>query len=153
MSYQTTVNPGIGGNTAYEGIARFTNGLVPLLKENPVPTLEQLSKVFNQYVTGQAPRAKKVVDFSGSITRYEAQDTWVLKFAARHILPWVSDKLKAKLYASFSSRGPCLEYLLLSAKDTNFKEASKKFGQRIAPILIAGAIMVSATAALWQTYG
>ncbi|KAJ5359754.1 uncharacterized protein N7496_012167 [Penicillium cataractarum] len=148
--HKATVNPGLGGNTAYEGIARFTNGLVPLLKENPIPSLEQLSKVFNQYITGQAPRAKTVVGLSGSITRYEAQDNWVLKFAARHIVPWVSDNLKARLYASFSSSGPWLKYLPLPAKDNNLREASNKSDRSIAPTLITAAIMVSASAALWQ---
>ncbi|KAJ5971292.1 uncharacterized protein N7479_001210 [Penicillium vulpinum] len=109
--HKATVNPGLGGNLAYEGIARLTNGLVPLLRRNPMPSLEELTEVFDQYVAGQKPRAETVVDVSGQITRYEAQDSWVLKFAARHVVPWVSDRLKAKLYASFSRAGPSLEYL------------------------------------------
>lgn len=140
----------MGGNTAYEGIARFTNGLIPLLKENPTPSLEQLTEVFNQYITGQAPRAKTVVDLSGSITRYEAQDTWVLKFAARHIVPWVSDRIKAKLYASFSRGGPWLEYLPLPARDIDLKAAAEKPTHSISR-LIVGTFIVGAAAIIWQT--
>jgi len=136
---------------AYEGIARFTNGLVPLLRENPKPSLKQLTEVFNQYITGQMPRAKTVVDLSGRITRYEAQDSWVLKFSARHIVPWVSDSLKAKLYASFSKGGPWLEYLPLPAMDVNLAKSSKEPSRSIAPKLIAGTVMVGAAAIFWQT--
>lgn len=110
---------------AYEGIARFTNSLVPLLRENPKSALKQLTEVFNQYITGQMPRAKTVVDLSGQITRPEAQDSWILKVAARHIVPWVSDGLKAKLYASFSKGGPWLEYFPLPAMDVNLEKPPK----------------------------
>ncbi|KAJ5736210.1 uncharacterized protein N7483_001335 [Penicillium malachiteum] len=115
--HKATINPGLGGNLGYEGIARFTNGLVPLLKETPSPSLEQLTEVFNQYVAGQKPRAHTVVNNSGQITRYEAQSSWTLRFASRYIVPWVSDGLKAKLYAAFSNGGPWLSYLPLPATD------------------------------------
>ncbi|KAJ5118781.1 hypothetical protein N7526_010418 [Penicillium atrosanguineum] len=149
--HKATVNPGLGGNTAYEGIARFTNGLIPLLKETPTPSVEQLTEVFNKYITGQAPRARRVVDISGSITRYEAQDTWFLKFAARHIVPWFSDRIKAKLYASFSKGGPWLEYLPLPARDIDIGTAAEEPIQSIAPRLIAGTIILGAAAIIWQT--
>ena len=141
----------MGGNLAYEGIARLTNGLVPLLKENPMPSLEQLTEVFNQYAAGQEPRAKTVVDLSGQITRYEAQDTWALKFASRHIVPWVSGKLKAKLYASYSRGGPWLEYLPLPAKDADLAKPTKKPSRAISPKLIAGTAIGAAAAIFWQT--
>lgn len=94
-----------------------------------MPSLEQLTQVFDQYIAGQLPRAKTVIDISGQITRYEAQDSWILKFAARHVVPWVSDKLKAKLYASFSKGGPYLEYLPLPAMDTDLVKAAQESGQ------------------------
>ncbi|KAL4883399.1 hypothetical protein BJY04DRAFT_216223 [Aspergillus karnatakaensis] len=34
--HKSTINPGLGGNLAYEGIAHLTNLLVPLLKQHPV---------------------------------------------------------------------------------------------------------------------
>lgn len=112
------------------------------MKENPAPSLEQLTEVFKHYVTGQTPRAKTVVDLSGSITRYEAQDNSALKFAARHVVPWVSDRIKAKLYASFSRGGPWLEYLPLPARDSDLRKASKKSSPSITTKLIAGTIML-----------
>lgn len=36
------MNPGLGANLAYEGIARLTNSLVPSLKEYPIPSFEKL---------------------------------------------------------------------------------------------------------------
>lgn len=136
---------------AYEGIARLTNGLVPLLRETPMPSLEQLNAVFDQYIAGQMPRAKTVLDVSGQITRYEAQDSWVLKFAARHIVPWVSDSLKAKLYASFSKGGPFLEYLPLPIMDTALAKPPQKPTRNISPGLIAGVMMCGA-AIFWQLH-
>ncbi|KAJ5813269.1 uncharacterized protein N7503_000019 [Penicillium pulvis] len=149
--HKATVNPGLGGNLAYEGIARLTNGLVPLLKEDPSPTLEQLTEVFDQYVAGQMPRAETVVGISGQITRYEAQESWILKFAARHIVPYVSDGLKAKLYSSFSKGGPWLEYLPLPAIDADLVKADKNSSRGVAGKWIAGTIMVGTAAILWQT--
>lgn len=146
---QATINPGLGGNLAYEGIARLTNGLVPLLKDNPMPSLQRLTEVFNQYIAGQEPRAKTVVDLSGQITRYEAQDTWVLKFAARHIVPWVSDRIKAKLYASFSRGGPYLEYLPLPAMDAEPAKSAKKHSRGISPKQITIVMLVGGTAAIF----
>ncbi|KAI2709294.1 hypothetical protein CBS147332_6353 [Penicillium roqueforti] len=147
--HKATINPGLGGNLAYEGIARLTNGLVPLLKDNPMPSLQRLTEVFNQYIAGQEPRAKTVVDLSGQITRYEAQDTWVLKFAARHIVPWVSDRIKAKLYASFSRGGPYLEYLPLPAMDAEPAKSAKKHSRGISPKQITIVMLVGGTAAIF----
>lgn len=151
-SRQATVNPGLGGNLAYEGIARFTNGLVPLLQEYPIPSLEQLTEIFDQYVAGQRPRAETVVGISGQITRYEAQESWILKFAARHIVPYVSDGLKAKLYSSFSKGGPWLEYLSLPAIDADLAKAAKAPSGSITGKWIAGTIMIGAAAIVWQAY-
>ncbi|EKV19896.1 Monooxygenase, FAD-binding [Penicillium digitatum] len=150
--HKCTVNPGLGGNLAYEGIARLTNGLVPLLREHPMPSVEQLSEVFTQYINGQKPRAEKVVELSGQITRYEAQDTWAFKFAARHIVPWVSDRLKAKLYASFSRGGPCLEYLPLPAMDADLAKPAKKPRRGIFSKLIPVMIMSGAAVIFWQMH-
>ncbi|KKK11808.1 hypothetical protein ARAM_002655 [Aspergillus rambellii] len=156
--HKATINPGLGGNLGYEGIARFTNGLVPLLKEHPMPSLEQLTAVFDQYYTSQKPRAETVVSLSGQITRYEAQDTWILRFASRYVVPWVSDRIKANLYASFSRGGPWLEYLPLPATDASQIEERAEIphhsngGLSILPNLTACALLVSAAAILWQRY-
>jgi hypothetical protein len=128
----------------------LTNGLVPLLKASPMPSLEQLTEVFNQYIAGQKPRAETVVDLSGQITRYEAQDSWVLKFAARHVVPWVSDRIKAKLYASFSRGGPCLEYLPPPAGDAGLSKPAKQPSGGISPKMITFMGMGGTAAILWH---
>ncbi|KAL4953547.1 hypothetical protein BDW69DRAFT_200095 [Aspergillus filifer] len=115
--HKSTINPGLGGNLAYEGIAHFTNLLVPLLKEHPNPSTEQLSQLFEEYFERHLPRARTVVNISGRITRYEAQDNWLYTLAARHIVPWISDATKAQGYASFSNGGPWLDYLPLPKLD------------------------------------
>ncbi|KAJ5907503.1 hypothetical protein N7495_000185 [Penicillium taxi] len=153
--HKATINPGLGGNLAYEGVARFMNGLVPLLKENPAPSLEQLAEVFNRYMVDQKSRAKTVVGISGQITRYEAQDAWFLKFASRHIVPWVSDRLKASLYVGFSRGGPWLEYLPLPATAVDLTAPPPKGpvqARNISPKLVAGTILSGAVALFWLKY-
>jgi hypothetical protein len=146
------VNPGLGGNLAYEGIARLTNGLIALLKEYPTPSLSRLNQVFDSYIAGQKPRAESVVNLSGQITRYEAQDTWILKFAAKNIVPWVSDNLKAQLYASFSRGGPWLEYLPLPAGDRDLMNATQETSRLIPSLITAGLALAAAAALLCQRW-
>ncbi|KAL4746956.1 hypothetical protein BDW72DRAFT_206909 [Aspergillus terricola var. indicus] len=112
-----TVNIGLGGNLAYEGIGRFMNALVPLLGHSPTPSLEQLTKLFNDFEASQKPRANTVVNISGQVTRYEAQDTWLYKLASRYIVPLVSDCAKARFYGDFANEGPWLQYLPLPLID------------------------------------
>jgi hypothetical protein len=105
----------LGVNLAIEGIAHFTNILVPLLKAHPMPSFEQLADAFEEYHARQRLRADAVVSMSGRITRYKAQETWLYKFAAQYVVPLVSDSVKASAYAKSSNNGPWLEYLPLSA--------------------------------------
>ncbi|KAF9892640.1 hypothetical protein FE257_001042 [Aspergillus nanangensis] len=153
--HKVTINPGLGGNLAYEGIARFTNGLVSLLTETPTPSQSQLTELFARFDEGQRPRAEMVNNLSGQITRYEAQDTWFLKFASRHLSPWVSDKLKAKAYAAFSKKGPCLEYLPLPEADLAKRMATEDGeiqGMSLATILGGVTVATGLISVLWQTY-
>ncbi|GME30195.1 putative FAD binding domain protein [Neofusicoccum parvum] len=110
--HKATVNPGLGGNLAYEGIAHLTNRLVPLLRSAAAPpSAAQLTELFDSFDAAHRPRAETVVKLSGTITRYEAQDTWWLKGASRWVVPWVSDARKADAYVGFSNGGPRLEWL------------------------------------------
>ncbi|KAF4546477.1 Monooxygenase FAD-binding protein [Lasiodiplodia theobromae] len=108
---QATANPGLGGNTAYEGIACFTNGLVQLLTCSPVPSLEELTACFQKFEEVHRPRAESIVNIPGIITRYEAQDTRYLKAASRWLIPCVSDVCKADAYVSSFANAPYLNYL------------------------------------------
>lgn len=153
-----TINPGLGGNLAYEGIARLTNGLVPLLRGHHLPSKEQLCEVFDEYFAGQSPRAHTVCSISGQITRYEAQDSWLYKFAAQYIIPLVSDSRKASAYAAFSNGGPWLEYLPLPALDIDLpQQRERELNSSIQglPLLsiVGGVIAVAgATAAIYRRY-
>ncbi|EOD43599.1 putative fad binding domain protein [Neofusicoccum parvum UCRNP2] len=110
--HKATVNPGLGANTAYEGIVRLTNGLHALLASSPAPTQAELATLFEQtYEAAHRSRAETVVSLSGVVTRYEAQDTWYLKMASRWVSPYIPDGRKADLYGAFSRAGPWLEFL------------------------------------------
>ncbi len=99
---------------------------MPLLKKHPNPSNEQLGEVFDRYFAGQSPRAHTVCNLSGQITRYEAQDTWLYKFAAQYIIPLVGDSTKANAYAGFSNQGPWLDYLPLPAIDADLPQQRAK---------------------------
>ncbi|PYI08852.1 FAD/NAD(P)-binding domain-containing protein [Aspergillus sclerotiicarbonarius CBS 121057] len=114
--HKVTINAGLGGNLAFEGIAHLANALVALLKDSPSPSNEQITAMFGRFEQAHRPRATTVLNMSGQITRYEAQDTWFLRFASRYISPWVSDRWKARLYADFSDAAPYLDFLPLKKK-------------------------------------
>ncbi|KAL4965725.1 FAD-dependent oxidoreductase [Aspergillus stella-maris] len=155
--HKSTINPGLGGNLAYEGIAHFTNLLVPLLKEHPIPSTEQLGQLFGDYFERHLPRARTVVDISGRITRYEAQDNWLYTFAARHIVPWISDATKAQGYANFSNGGPWLEYLPLPTLDEEI--CHRRVGEKkdsksgvLLPKLGVAVALISTAVVGWNRY-
>ncbi|GJC87167.1 FAD-dependent monooxygenase DEP2 [Colletotrichum liriopes] len=109
--HKFTVNAGLGANTAYEGTTRLVNGLHDLLQEHPQPTQFQLSSMFSVYEQAQRSKAEFVLKISAAVTRYEAQDTWLLKKASRWLSPYIPDFFKAYLYAGYSSQGPILKFL------------------------------------------
>ncbi|PYH89322.1 hypothetical protein BO71DRAFT_434898 [Aspergillus ellipticus CBS 707.79] len=146
---RVTINAGLGGNLAYESIAHFTNALVTLLKDSPSPSQEQITTLFQQFDQAHRPRAKTVLNVSGPITRYEAQDTGFLKFAARHLSPWVSDKWKAKLYASFSKGAPHLNFLPLKVQNS-IRTPQGSAAYSSPRILITGAVVATGLGILWH---
>lgn len=107
---QATVNPGLGANTAYEGIVHLTNTLHALLQDSPTPTPAQLTSAFAAYDAVHRSRANTVVTLSGVVTRYEAQDRWALKLASRWVSPYIPDGRKADLYKMFSEAAPVLAF-------------------------------------------
>lgn len=108
---QVTINAGLGGNTAYEGIVCLTNGLVELLARSSTPSLSELTAVFQQFEDTHRQRADTVTWLSGLITRYESQDKWYLKFVSRWVSPWLSDALKTDTYVSFFGKAPYFNWL------------------------------------------
>lgn len=110
-AHKATVNPGLGANTAYEGIVRLTNLLHALLATTPSPTTTDLAAAFAAYERQHRSRAQTVTTLSGVVTRYEAQDTWYLKMTSRWVSPYIADARKADLYAAFSRAAPWLDFL------------------------------------------
>lgn len=113
--HKATVNPGLGGNLAVEGVVNLMNELVPLLRrceEDGMrkPNTTELAATFDEYEKKQRPHADLIVNASGYITRYEAMDTWWLN-ALRRVSPWVSDGMKASGFARYINEGPWLNFL------------------------------------------
>ncbi|KAI9923864.1 hypothetical protein ASPWEDRAFT_38644 [Aspergillus wentii DTO 134E9] len=122
--HKVTINAGLGGNLAFEAIAHFSNALVSLLHDNPSPSTEKITALFQKLEQTHRPRATTVLNVSGQITRYEAQDSWFLKFAARHLSPLVCDRWKAQLYANFANGAPWLDFLPLKDEKKQTPETS-----------------------------
>lgn len=113
--HKATVNPGLGGNLAVEGVVHFMNELVPLLRRceedgKRKPTSAEVAAALDEYEKKQRPHADLIVNASGYITRYEAMDTWWLR-ALRRVSPWVSDGMKASGFARYINEGPWLHFL------------------------------------------
>ncbi|KAH7039489.1 hypothetical protein B0J12DRAFT_221975 [Macrophomina phaseolina] len=139
--HKATVNPGLGANTAYEGIVRLTNLLHALLASSPAPSTSQLSDIFNTYEQQHRSRAETVTTLSGVVTRYEAQDTWYLKMASRWVSPYIPDGRKADLYAAFSRAAPWLDFLpdpdATAAATAGLEEGEKNIGAvRAQPVAV-----------------
>lgn len=115
--HKATVNPGLGGNLAVEGVVHLMNELVPLVRSAAAdgdtktkPSRTQLAAIFSTYEKKQRPHGSMIVSASGYITRYEAMATWWLRLL-RVISPWISDKLKAKGFVGYIREGPWLNFL------------------------------------------
>ena len=113
--HKATVNPGLGGNLAVEGVVHLMNELVPLVRQcesdgGRKPTKDELVAALDTYEKKQRPHANLIVSASGYITRYEAMETWWLR-CLRCVSPWVSDKTKANGFVSYIREGPWLNYL------------------------------------------
>ncbi|PTB63038.1 FAD/NAD(P)-binding domain-containing protein [Trichoderma citrinoviride] len=113
--HKATINPGLGGNLAVEGVVHLLNELVPLVRRCEAdggrrPSKSEITAVLDTYETKQRPHANTIVTMSGYVTRYEAMETWWLRLL-RRVSPWVSDKTKAGGFVGYINEGPWLNYL------------------------------------------
>lgn len=112
--HKSTINVGLGGNLAVEGVIHLANELVPLIRRCEAsgrkPTRNEITAVFNIYEEKQRPHAKMIVVMSRYVTRYEAMETWWLRLL-RHVSPRISDKRKAKIYVDYINEAPWLNFL------------------------------------------
>lgn len=113
--HKATINPGLGGNLAVEGVVHLMNELVPLVRRCEAdggrkPTKSEITASLDAYEAKQRPHANTIVIASGYVTRYEAMETWWLRLL-RHVSPWVSDKAKAGGFVGYINEGPWLNFL------------------------------------------
>lgn len=112
--HKATINPGLGGNLAVEGVVHLMNELVPLVRRCEAagrrPNRSEVAAVLDTYEKKQRPHANTIVTMSGYVTRYEAMETWWLR-VLRRVSPWVSDKTKAGGFVGYINEGPWLNYL------------------------------------------
>lgn len=112
--HKSTINVGLGGNLAVEGVVHLVNGLVPLIRQCEAngrkPTRTEITAVLDAYEEKQRPHAKTIVTMSRYVTRYEAMETWWLRLL-RRVSPWISDKTKAKAFVGYINETPWLNFL------------------------------------------
>lgn len=113
-AHKATINAGLGGNLAVEGLVHLVNELEPLVRQCEAsgrrPTRSEITAVLDAYEEKQRPHAKTIVNMSRFVTRYEAMDTWWLRLL-RRISPWISAKTKAKAFAGYLNEAPLLHFL------------------------------------------
>lgn len=112
--HKSTINIGLGGNLAVEGVVHLVNELVPLVRQCEAsgrkPTKSEITAVFDTYEEKQRPHAKKVVTMSGYVTRYEAMETWWLRLL-RRVSPRISDRSKTKVFVNYINEAPVIKFL------------------------------------------
>lgn len=114
-AHKATVNPGLGGNLAVEGVTHLANELIPLVRQcqedgGRKPSAAELAAAFDTYEKKHRPHANMIVTMSGYITRYEAMESWWLR-GLRRMSPWVSDITKANSLVSYINEAPWLNFL------------------------------------------
>lgn len=153
-----TINAGLGGNVAFEAVAHFTNRLVPLLKENPHPTSQDLSSLFNEFESAHRPRAELALNMSTYVTRLESQDSLFLRFYSRYIMPRNSAKQLSQPLLEWLLGAPWLEFVPLPDRDADLlvKKEELEKSQKSRPYstttwsAIATGLVVTTAAVLWK---
>ncbi|KAI0888537.1 FAD/NAD(P)-binding domain-containing protein [Annulohypoxylon maeteangense] len=107
---KTTINGGIGGNLAVEGICNLANELVSLVRGTPTPTTQNITDSFERYEQKQRPRAEIAYMSSNMATRYEAMDTPWLRFL-RWLSSWIRLGSETKAIMGYMGPAPFLNFL------------------------------------------
>ncbi|KAH8659806.1 hypothetical protein BX600DRAFT_466782 [Xylariales sp. PMI_506] len=107
--HKATINAGLGGNLAIEGVVHLANLLNGMI--NGESSLSSLPHVLAEYQNLHLPRAQTVLGVSSNLTRLEAQETFTLKILSRYIMPLAPDRLKNWAYGKFARGGPVLNFL------------------------------------------
>lgn len=105
---------------AFEAVAHLTNRLVSLLKQNPRPTSQDLTSLFEEFESAHRPRTEIARNMSIYTTRLESQASWFLKFYARYIMPRNSAKQLSQPILEWALAAPWLEFVPLPDRDADF---------------------------------
>ncbi|KAJ9205744.1 hypothetical protein DTO021D3_1334 [Paecilomyces variotii] len=125
--HKFTVNAGLGGNMAFEAVAHLTNRLVSLLKQNPRPTSQDLTSLFEEFESAHRPRTEIARNMSIYTTRLESQASWFLKFYARYIMPRNSAKQLSHPILEWALAAPWLEFVPLPDNDADFLAKKEEY--------------------------
>ncbi|PQE30540.1 FAD binding domain-containing protein [Rutstroemia sp. NJR-2017a WRK4] len=108
--HKATANLGLGGNLCVDDVCSLVNGLHTLLERNKSPTTAEIVKVFENYERMERPRADFVCNASGVYAGFETMSRWYSKLF-QVIFPWISSTLKMRIFSSFDSSAPILDFL------------------------------------------
>ncbi|KAI1764489.1 FAD/NAD(P)-binding domain-containing protein [Hypoxylon sp. FL1150] len=105
-----TVNAGLGGNLAVEGVCHLANELVQLLRQTPTPTTQEIVASFERYERMQRPRADLTFNVAYQATRFESMDSLPLRIL-RWLFPWIPFRFKVGSLLDYIKAAPILNYL------------------------------------------
>ncbi|KAH7044525.1 hypothetical protein B0J12DRAFT_603811 [Macrophomina phaseolina] len=114
--HKVTINAGLGGNLAIEGITRLMNLLVPLIQNNGDLSTGQIESAFKQYEMAHKPRARTTLAMAAATSRIESEQNWLYNFASRWVQPVLSEGMKLKLGEIYALGGTYLNFLPLSSR-------------------------------------
>ncbi|KAI1455918.1 FAD/NAD(P)-binding domain-containing protein [Annulohypoxylon moriforme] len=107
---KTTINGGLGGNLAIEGVCNLANELVSLIREKPKLTTQDVMGAFERYEEKQRPRAEISFLSSNLSTRYESMDSLWLRFI-RWLSSWIHFRSETKAILGYMEPGSFLNFL------------------------------------------
>lgn len=141
---------------AIEAVAQLSNRIVSLVKQNPHPTQQDVTSLFEDFDRAHRPRTEIAHRYSVFMTRLESQDNWFFTFYSRYIMPRQSDKQIGQAPVEWALTAPWLEFLPLPERDIEILVKSKKEiedrGARNSTItwsLVGTGLALATTALIW----
>ncbi|TKX19870.1 FAD-binding domain-containing protein 47 [Elsinoe australis] len=110
--HKMTPNAGFGGNASMESAAVLANGLNRLTKQSggSRPTQQQVTQMLLEYQRIRKPRSEHICKAANGLTRMHATQTFIHKFLAFYIFPYIGESL-ADLQADLFIASPMLDFL------------------------------------------
>jgi hypothetical protein len=116
-AHKITPNIALGGNSSMESIVTLVNGLETMLQEHAgaKPSRATLKRVFTEYQRARKPRMHDIMQYSSLLTKLQAWDNPVLRFAATWVVPYLPDRIVADdLSKRFIATAPKLDRVPVS---------------------------------------